>query len=148
MLLLHVFIYTSAVFFQLSEKDMSLLEERIKRSAKNRPPPGNTAVKSAQTPTPNPAPTSPDTRSGVPLRGARPASAYYASDNKNTRTETVERPQVRPVSGVFAMELEQTVQRAAGLRGNIDSSIHIDLVQVNFDDILNEAIPMPRYKQV
>lgn len=125
---------------------MSLLEERIKRSAKSRPPPGAGPVRSAQTPTPAQAPTSPDTRSGVPLRGARPASAYYASDNKNTRTETVERPQVRPVSGVFAMELEQTVQKAAGLRGNIDSSIHIDLVQVNFDDILNEAIPMPRYK--
>ena len=127
---------------------MSLLEERIKRSAKNRPPPGAVPVKSAQTPTPNPnpAPTSPDTRSGVPLRSARPASAYYASDNKNTRAEVAERPQVRPISGVFAMELEQTVQRAAGLRGNIDSSIHIDLVQVNFDDILNEAVPMPRYK--
>lgn len=126
---------------------MSLLEERIKRSAKSRPPAGTAApVKSAQTPIPNPTPTSPETRSGVPLRGARPASAYYTSDNKNTRTETVERPQARPVSGVFAMELEQTVQRAAGLRGNIDSSIHIDLVQVNFDDILNEAVPMPRYK--
>nr|CAH0109138.1 unnamed protein product [Daphnia galeata] len=134
---------------QLSEKDMSLLEERIKRSAKNRPPAGAVPVKSAQTPTPNPnpAPTSPDTRSGVPLRSARPASAYYASDNKNTRAEVAERPQVRPISGVFAMELEQTVQRAAGLRGNIDSSIHIDLVQVNFDDILNEAVPMPRYKR-
>lgn len=128
---------------------MSLLEERIKRSAKSRPPPGSGPVKTAQTPTPNPqAPTSPDTRSGLPVRGARPASAYYASDNKNTRTESVEKPQARPVSGVFALELEQTVQRAAGLRGNIDSSIHIDLVQVNFDDILNEAVPMPRYKYV
>ncbi|XP_059352575.1 cytoskeleton-associated protein 5-like isoform X2 [Daphnia carinata] len=132
---------------QLSEKDMSLLEERIKRSAKNRPPPGAAPAKTAQTPTPNPGPTSPDTRSGLPVRGARPASAYYASDNKNTRVEVAERPQARPISGVFAMELEQTVQKAAGLRGNIDSSIHIDLVQVNFDDILNEAVPMPRYKR-
>ena len=125
---------------------MSLLEERIKRSAKNRTPAGGPMIKAAQTPTQNPPPTSPESRSGIPNRGARPASAYYASDNKNTRAETVERPQVRPISGVFAMELEQTVQRAAGLRGNADSSIHIDLVQVNFDDILNEAIPMPRYK--
>ena len=54
-------------------------------------------------------------------------------------------PQQRPISGVFAMELEQTVQRAAGLRGNMDSSIHIDLVQVNFDEI-NEPVPVPRYK--
>lgn len=124
------------------------MEERIKRSAKNRPPPGAAPIKTAQTPIPNPGPTSPDTRSGLPVRGARPASAYYASDNKNTRVEMVERPPARPVSGVFAMELEQTVQKAAGLRGNIDSSIHIDLVQVNFDDILNEAVPMPRYKYV
>ncbi|XP_045035689.1 cytoskeleton-associated protein 5 [Daphnia magna] len=132
---------------QLSEKDMSLLEERIKRSAKNRPAPGAAPVKTAVTPTPNPGPTSPDTRSGLPVRGARPASAYYASDNKNTRVEVAERPQARPISGVFAMELEQTVQKAAGLRGHVNSSIHLDLVQVNFDDILNEAVPMPRYKR-
>ncbi|KZS13490.1 Miniature spindles-like protein [Daphnia magna] len=132
---------------QLSEKDMSLLEERIKRSAKNRPVPGAAPVKTAVTPTPNPGPTSPDTRSGLPVRGARPASAYYASDNKNTRVEVAERPQARPISGVFAMELEQTVQKAAGLRGHVNSSIHLDLVQVNFDDILNEAVPMPRYKR-
>lgn len=125
---------------------MSLLEERIKRSAKNRPAPGAAPVKTAVTPTPNPGPTSPDTRSGLPVRGARPASAYYASDNKNTRVEVAERPQARPISGVFAMELEQTVQKAAGLRGHVNSSIHLDLVQVNFDDILNEAVPMPRYK--
>ena len=88
------------------------------------------------------------------LRAPRPASAYYSSDNRNVRAETDERstgsaqqppPQARPVSGVFAMELEQTVQRAAGLRGNIDASIHIDLVQVNFDE-MNEPVPVPRYK--
>lgn len=128
---------------------MSLLEERIKRSAKNRPPPSAaaSAVKPPQTPSAaNPTQTSPDARSG--LRAPRPASAYYASDNKNVRNEGSEdqRAQARPVSGVFALELEQTVQRAAGLRGNMDASIHIDLVPVNFDDILNEAVPMPRYK--
>ena len=127
---------------------MSLLEERIKRSAKNRPPPGAVAAKAPQTPgSANHAQTSPDARSGVSLRAPRPASAYYSSDNKNVRSEGEEqRAQARPVSGVFALELEQTVQRAAGLRGNMDASIHIDLVPVNFDDILNEAVPMPRYK--
>lgn len=57
-------------------------------------------------------------------------------------------PLARPVSGIFAMELEQTVQREAGLRGHVDASIHIDLVQVNFDEILNEPVPIPRYKSV
>ena len=124
---------------------MSLLEERIRRTAKNRPAPGTGAAKSNQAP---PIQTSPDSRStsSVGLRGPRPASAYYASDNKNVRSEPEERGSPRPVSGVFALELEQTVQRAAGLRGNTDSSIHIDLVQVNFDDILNEQVPLPRYK--
>ncbi len=127
---------------------MSLLEERIKRSSKNRPPPSTNAAKPTQAPAANPThQTSPDARVGSALRAPRPASAYYASDNKNVRSEADDRSQVaRPISGVFALELEQTVQRAAGLRGNMDSSIHIDLVPVNFDDILNEAVPMPRYK--
>ena len=141
---------------------MSLLEERIKRSGKNRPTPGTAAPKSSSSSASTPAPggnaagqTSPETRTGsVALRAPRPASAYYSSDNRNVRAETDERstgsaqqppPQARPVSGVFAMELEQTVQRAAGLRGNIDASIHIDLVQVNFDE-MNEPVPVPRYK--
>ena len=126
---------------------MSLLEERIRRSTKNRPPAGTAVAKSAQAPVSSSLQTSPEARpTGTALRGPRPASAYYSSDNKNTRSETEERHSPRPVSGVFAMELEQTVQRAAGLRGNIDSSIHIDLVQVNFEDILNEQVPLPRYK--
>jgi hypothetical protein len=134
-------------FPQLSEKDMSLLEERIRRSSKNRPPPGTTASKTTQPP--NPVHTSPDAKSGVPLRNARPTSAYYTSDNKNVRSEVGEDPRnaaARPVSGVFALELEQTVQNATGLRGQINSSIHIDLVPVNFDDILNEPVPLPKYK--
>ena len=68
---------------------MSLLEERIRRSSKNRPTPGTTAPKATQ---------------------------------------------------------PQTVQKATGLCGQINSSIHIDLVPVNFDDILNEPVPLPRYK--
>lgn len=127
---------------------MSLLEERIKRSAKNRPPPSSAAgPKSTQIPMPNQAQISPEARTGAAtLRGPRPASVHYSNDNKNVRSEPEDKTPARPVSGVFALELEQTVQRAAGLRGHIDSSIHCDLVQVNFDDILNEPVPVPRYK--
>ena len=126
---------------------MSLLEERIRRSSKNRPTPGTTAPKAAQPP--NAVQTSPDAKSGVPLRNARPVSAYYSSDNKNFRSDGGEDQRsaaARPISGVFAAELEQTVQKATGLRGQNNSSIHIDLVPVNFDDILNEPVPLPRYK--
>ena len=128
---------------------MSLLEERIRRSTKNRVAVG-TCSSSKSSAAGSCTQTSPESRAAsVGVRGPRPASAYYASDNKNIRSEPEDQrhqQSPRPVSGVFAMELEQTVQRAAGLGGNIDSSIHIDLVQVNFEDILNEQVPLPRYK--
>lgn len=126
---------------------MSLLEERIKRSSKNRPPPGTATgpVKATQTPAPAAVQSSPETRTGIPMRGARPTSAYYAPDNKNVRTESEEKPQ-RPRSAVemFAAELEQAVQEATGIRGNINSSIHLDLIEVKLDDVYTESVPMPR----
>lgn len=130
---------------------MSLLEERIKRMSKNRPPPGTAPppVKTAQTPTQAAVQSSPESRSGIPMRGARPTSAYFASDNKNTRAEPEEKPQQpRPASALlkFADELEQAVQEATGYRSNANASIHVDLIEVNLDDIYTEAVPLPRFK--
>jgi len=139
------------VIGNLKEKDMSLLEERIKRQAKTRPLPGmgggetavtaaaanGNAAANAQRPRINP-PERPQ-GSGIPGVRTRPATAgdgpaaasklALASASSPTRSAAA-----RPTSGAFTLDLEK-IESAVDNLGEAG----LKLVNHRLDDILNDA---------
>lgn len=131
----------------LPEKDMAMLEERIKRASKSRPPPSapepaapppqqKTSVGSRQIPNNN-------KNAGRPGSGLRPPSASSAGAANVPESEVRMRygpkagsagPGSRPISGAFTLDLEKI---EAGMERISDRGP--ELIKHDLDGILNDS---------
>ncbi len=148
------------VIGNLKDKDMAMLEERIKRQAKTRPLPGTAAQQQQQQqqqqdpvqhrrPSPdeqpasagpqrrgfNSAPRRPATAGGVPADGPPPPTAARGGGGHNPSPS-----KMRPVSGAFTLDLDK-IESAVDNIG--DSGLR--LVNHKLDDIFNDdPVSLPR----
>jgi len=132
----------------IPDKDMAMLEERIKRLSKNRP----------KEPEPIGEPSDPPTRkpssNGKPQQKTsgmmRPPSAPSAGSGRDQEQDLKQRfmqaransaaaPGARPISGVFSLDLDKIESKSDRM-----SDIGPKLIEHNLDDIMNsEPIVLP-----
>jgi hypothetical protein len=152
----------------LPEKDLSMLEERIKRSSLTRPPPGSNgpaAPVAAAPPPPQPSQPSNDLRSGIPANRNRniPAPPAGLSGLKRFQPQQQQQQQQqtqsdlpsttrrspqsggtgflgrdRPVSGVFSLDLEKIETSSDNHRASNGGP---KLVAHNLDEIFGDDGP-------
>jgi len=131
----------------LPDKDLAMLEERIKRASKTR------QVVSHQ-PQPvqhqaSPPPAEPQPRAGArPSTGLRPPSSSSAGSARDTESDIKMRYQQaraqsagrshppRPVSGAFTLDLDKIEGRVGDVRLSVTGP---KLVEHNLDDIINDS---------
>ena len=145
----------------IPDRDMGMLEERIKRQSKSRPPPGSSAPQAPVQAAPEPMPPPQQPATGLPRPGNRniPSAAASGSSALRMRFQQQQQQQQqqqhqpesrlpqqrtspgsrigsardRPVSGAFTLDLDKIES------GGMDGSIHApQLVNHNLDGIFNE----------
>ena len=141
----------------IPDRDMAMLEERIKRTSKSRPPPGSSAPPAPVQAAPEPmAP--PQQPTGLPRPGNRNIPSAGGASNLRMRYQQQQPQQQsgqpaesrlpqqrtspgsrigsgrdRPISGAFTLDLDKIES------GGMDGSIHApQLVNHNLDGIFNE----------
>merc|ERR1719464_2615871 len=142
----------------IPDKDMSMLEERIKRAAKSRPPPGGPVAAMPPPVQEPPEPAAPTVATGLPRPGTNrnmtsglrryghPAAPqipaptapmatqnYGSSEFKLPQSKGSPGGRDRPVSGAFTLDLDKI--ESGSMYGSIGGP---QLVNHNLDDIFDE----------
>lgn len=135
----------------LPDKDLAMLEERIKRASKTRhvvslrQPPSQPAQHQA-----SPPPASEAKQSSRPATGMRPPTANSAGSSRDTESDIKMRYQQaraqsagragsqppRPVSGAFTLDLDKIEGRVGDVRLSMTGP---KLVEHNLEDIINDC---------
>lgn len=138
----------------LPERDMAMLEERIKRTSKGRPPAGMAEPE----PLPPPREVAPPMASGLPRPGSvsnrnipapsgGPSSGLAALQRRYQQSQVPQKTSPvsgrdRPVSGAFTLDLEKIESGSTDGSAWVSSAMH-QLVNHNLDAIFNEDPVMP-----
>lgn len=143
----------------LPDRDMAMLEERIKRTSKSRPPPGVTSAPAPAAPEPEPPMPSAAAPTGLPRPGAiasrngpsglrrygQPASSSGAAAPPSANHYQQQQPsnqfsrgsplsgRDRPISGAFTLDLDKI--ESGSMAGSIGGP---ELVNHNLDAIFND----------
>lgn len=130
----------------LPDKDLAMLEERIKRASKTRqvvsrqpaaqPIPTQSAAESRQTSRPGTGLRPPSASSAAPLREAEQDLKIRFQQNRAQSAGRNTAPQPRPTSGAFTLDLAKIEGRVGDVRL---SCIGPKLVEHNLDEIINDS---------